>query len=371
MKKSSERTNSIERALRILEYLKKNTDSGHTLTLRALFNAPALAECMCGKAETLFDNIEKMRAALNNDEDGHPKPIEQYRIIVDKDGGDNDFEEYDGENNDEKERKTFKGLYYNHAFNFGETDDLIESVLFSRVLDENAKHSLIKKIEDNLTSKYYKTEAKNIRTVREIMPSNREALKENLRVIGHAAKAGVKISFVFNRYNKSNKLEPDGRGVRKVSPYYIAAYNGRYYLIAGSKKDENSEAGMTIWRVDLMTQLKEEKEPAEEKKNVRGLPPEWSDDFMLLHLNMSFDDPKWIKLKITAPTYTFLNDWFGSFQYVGEDEDGGSIVRVRCSPYGMANWALQYSDRVEVLEPLEVRKMVAEKLRALNKKYGI
>ena len=40
-----------------------------------------------------------------------------------------------------------------------------------------------------------------------------------------------------------------------------------------------------------------------------------------------------------------------------------------CSPYAMANWALQYSDRVEVLEPENVRSAVIEKINALNSKY--
>ena len=35
----------------------------------------------------------------------------------------------------------------------------------------------------------------------------------------------------------------------------------------------------------------------------------------------------------------------------------------------MANWALQYSDRVEVLEPENVRNAVIEKINALNTKY--
>ncbi|MEG0913970.1 MAG: WYL domain-containing protein [Oscillospiraceae bacterium] len=46
------------------------------------------------------------------------------------------------------------------------------------------------------------------------------------------------------------------------------------------------------------------------------------------------------------------------------------IVRVECSPYAMVNWALQYSDRVEVVEPAEVRDAIIEKVRNLNSKYG-
>jgi predicted DNA-binding transcriptional regulator YafY len=35
----------------------------------------------------------------------------------------------------------------------------------------------------------------------------------------------------------------------------------------------------------------------------------------------------------------------------------------------MVNWALQYSDRVEVLDPLSLRNEIKEKIKALNTKY--
>ena len=49
----------------------------------------------------------------------------------------------------------------------------------------------------------------------------------------------------------------------------------------------------------------------------------------------------------------------------------GDIVRVTCSPFAIVNWALQYSDRVEVLQPEPVREQVIEKIKNLNQKYGL
>ena len=46
-------------------------------------------------------------------------------------------------------------------------------------------------------------------------------------------------------------------------------------------------------------------------------------------------------------------------------------MRVNCSPYAMANWAMQYSGRVEVLEPQSVRESIVEKIQALNQKYCV
>lgn len=44
---------------------------------------------------------------------------------------------------------------------------------------------------------------------------------------------------------------------------------------------------------------------------------------------------------------------------------------MKCSPYAMVNWALQYSDRVEVLEPVEVREQVIKKIKNLAIKYEV
>jgi predicted DNA-binding transcriptional regulator YafY len=69
-----------------------------------------------------------------------------------------------------------------------------------------------------------------------------------------------------------------------------------------------------------------------------------------------------------------MHDWFGdTFQFVETEREApyDDIVRVKCSPYAMTNWALQYSDRVEVLTPVSVREAVIEKIRNLNEKYDL
>lgn len=132
---------------------------------------------------------------------------------------------------------------------------------------------------------------------------------------------------------------------------------------------------MSIWRVDLMTEMEILGDvKAMQKRDVENLPQEWDENFPLYHLNMGFDKPIPITLRVyrgekLGADYTFLYDWFGNtFRYLHTkpEED---IVQVTCSPFSMVNWALQYSDRVEVLEPKDVRDKVAEKVRNLMKRY--
>lgn len=99
-------------------------------------------------------------------------------------------------------------------------------------------------------------------------------------------------------------------------------------------------------------------------QEVDRLSQTWSEDFTLHHLNMDFGKPIPIKLRIyrgghPETDYTFLYDWFGDAFRYERTEAEGDIVRVWCGAFSMVNWALQYADRVEVLEPKARRCPVA------------
>lgn len=117
---------------------------------------------------------------------------------------------------------------------------------------------------------------------------------------------------------------------------------------------------------------------ARDKKNVRDLPQVWDEEFHHTHLNMSYERPRHIRLRIWPKqseqeiNYTFLHDWFGdSFRYIRTEEPGDDVVEVQCSPYAMVNFAMQYSDRFEVLEPKEVREGVIKRLQEACQRYNL
>ena len=303
------------------------------------------------------------------------------------------MEEDDEFEQDQKEpRLPVRKLHYRHTFSYEEINMLIEGILFSRTLDTKTAHHLIEKIEEHLTTKFYKKGPKNICTVRETVLADRDQLRENLLLIQRAIGDKVRIRFRFNGYNRNRELEPVRTEKDTVSPYYIVANGGRYYLLAcrETSKDGGPKRHMSIWRIDLMTDMeipgrdeRRKGERALEKKQVEDLPREWSEDFPLHHLNMSFDRPVPIELRVIPsvgenaqrrrPDYTFLYDWFGdTFRYERTETEPpyGDIVSVVCSPFGMVNWALQYSDRIEVLKPEAVRNQVIEKIKNLQEKYA-
>lgn len=379
--RNSNKPSKYERSYRILEYLKKNTDQEHKVKQSDLRKIEYLKQYI-GNKETFNDTIVNMANAMNSDSNERINPEEEWRIVFDAFAKRYGSEGSEEEEEEGTQRMPIRGLYYNHIFSYDEINSLIEGILFSKTMTPEDGKKLIEKIESHLTTKFYPKGAKQICRVNEPQLTDKGRIRENLKMIQQAIDERVQISFRFYGYNRRKELEPVREEKDTVSPYYLVANGGKYYLLACKEMRINEELirKMSIWRVDLMGEMeipgRDEKLgipgiPALKKEKVKHLPKQWSEDFHLSHLNMAFDEPVKIRLKITRvrekADYTFLHDWFGdTFRFVGKSD----IVEVKCSPFAMVNWALQYSDRVEVLEPESIRQQVAEKVRRLYEKYG-
>lgn len=363
----------FERDYKILEYLRKNTDKDHPTSQPIMKDDSRISKYLGKHISTFNSLIKDMALTLNGEEES------SWRII---------YDDYIRQFRDFEELNSIhiKNLYYNHTFSYDEIDSLIEGILFSKTLDDKSKRQLIDKIEDHLTSKHYKEKARGICTVYEPQFIDNNQLRENLLVISQAIADKVQIDFDFHGYNKDKELEKVGT-FAGVSPYYVVANTGKYYLLACNGKKNNGKYQVSIYRVDLMQnisipnrneQINIKGKPAIMKRDVEDLLLRWDETFQLQHLYMSYDKPVDIILKVSRMQnkwnnagYTFLYDYFGNnFKCIEEDGDY-AIIKVKCSPFGMINWALQYSDRVEVLEPLAVREQVINKIKNLNIKYKV
>lgn len=414
--RTSNKPTNFEKCYRILEYLKKHTDAEHKTTQAKLRAVPELKEYIRDKG-AFNDAVNAMADAMNLDEYG-VKPQVEWRLVFDafmQQYGDDRSEEGDdkvlpySKNRTENthteelawevngERRPIDNLYYQQPFSYDEVNAIIEGLLFSGTLDTKTAAALAQKVEDLLTNDFYAKGAKNICTIYEPSLADKETLRENLLVIQKAINQRLQVAFSFCGYDHNKKLKKLRGEKDVVSPYYLVANSGKYYLLACKEMNIRGEIcrNMSIWRVDLMRDIEipefDEKQgkkgiPALKKAEVKNLPEQWSEQFGLSHLNMAYDAPTTITLRISSPKekgypelpirpdYTFLHDWFGdTFQYVETDQEDTEydIVRVRCSPYAMANWALQYSDRVEVLSPESVRNAVMKKIENLSRKYKI
>lgn len=380
----------FESCYKITEYLRKNTDKDHPTTQAAMRKDENIAEYL-GAKETSNSYINQIALALNSGSDGTLLKEKNWRVVFDA------FTEVHGAQKSKItteytniEKLPIRNLYYSNSFSYEELDKIIEAINLSDALDEKTAKKLIKKIKEELGTIYYEEKSSSVSKIEPERIVDNEYYRKNIKTVEAAIENGVRIAFYYNGINDEGKLERESLSKEVVSPYYLVANNGKYYVVAckDSFMGKNYKKVMSIWRVDLMTELRiftdnsnKENERITNKNEVHGLPQKWSDDFHFSHLNMASDEPIEITLKVLELprvddishsdkySLTFLFDTFGSRYKVKKTKDDEAIVTVSCSPSEMINWALHYSDRVEVLEPDIVRLEIRERVKNLSKIY--
>jgi len=382
----------VERAFEVLNVLKGKTDETNTLTQAEILKMIGTTK----NARTLSSTIDKMLKALNPPE-YHEENSDEFRIRY-KGWDQNIMSKRLDIKEEMEERKTITkykklpsitDLRFVHDFTFDELDSLIEGIYFIKTINDEQRERLVKKIvnlsSENYKRKYIDSNGKlknNIEGIKENSFTKKSELDKSIGTIQQAIKDNVKISFYFNGYNADKKLERAKDRFDKVikyvvSPYHIAAYNGKYYLIANTDPYEN----VSIYRIDLMTNVNKKglntgnsKEISRRKpvRNVKGLSESWdASTFMSAHLNMFYDEPQTIRLKIMKDRYTILHDWFGErYEFKKKIDDDYDEVTVICSPEAMVYWAMQYGDFIEVVGPSNVREKIKNKCQDLGGKYG-
>lgn len=386
--------NATEKTILLLEYLRKNTDENHKVKsigeIRKYFDEK---ELNIGNNKTVNTLIKRVANAYNADDDEYLLPESEWRIIFDeyiKKYGEHPIGDFEGESEEEEsdtDEMKIHNLYYAHEFSHEDIDALVEAVLFSRTIATKDADRIIKILTERFASGHYRNKSLGICKIHEKTNYDKELLHKNIKIIQQAIENDVKIKYKFNGYSYDGKIRPMRDYIRVASPYYIVADNGKYYLLAANDSYKNT---MTI-RIDLMTDvsLAVNDKKADKKgvpripiNEIKGMPKSWDDNFSYSHLKMAYDSPEKITLRVKSkktvqgkhidPDYTFLHDNFGdTYIYRGVDEQNPDydIVEVRCSPFGIVSLAMQYADKVEILEPAHVREMAQKKARMLCEKY--
>lgn len=263
-------------------------------------------------------------------------------------------------------------LRYVHDFSFDELDTIINALYFSKTVNEEERDRLIYKLAKLSSKRYQKkwfsenNDRPVIKNIFQGIVNNNDAsrteLKKNIALIQSAIDEKVKIQFIMNVYNAERELVPSkiddsGKTIwSKVTPYHILIYNDKYYMLANCKPYSN----VSVWRIDLMSDVKLLEEEGRPKREIKGMSDTWNgQEYMEKHLHMSYDAPTNVRLKVSNEYYTMMVDWFGNnFVKRREFDEKYDVVTVTCSEQAMINWAMQYSDVVEVLGPPSVQNAI-------------
>ena len=415
---------TVKRALDILKILKEETDSEsdseNAMSLGELREKIKKKEDN-GNAKTISGTVDRVLMAVNPEyyEDAEP---EDYKVIFGgyekdpirirtairnwkqkkaayrrkmkkekpeisdeelKEGMpklDLELDESDEDNVDQSEKydalmkrvPPVTNLRYVHDFSFDELDTIINALYFSKTVNEEERDRLIYKLAKLSSKRYQKkwfSENNNRPVIKNIFQgivnnndASRTEFKKNIALIQSAIDEKVKIQFIMNVYNAERELVPSkiddsGKTIwSKVTPYHILIYNDKYYMLANCKPYSN----VSVWRIDLMSDVKLLEEEGRPKREIKGMSDTWNgQEYMEKHLHMSYDAPTNVRLKVSNEYYTMMVDWFGNnFVKRREFDEKYDVVTVTCSEQAMINWAMQYSDVVEVLGPPSVQNAI-------------
>lgn len=276
-------------------------------------------------------------------------------------------------------------LQFIHDFTNIELNQLMDAVNVSSRLSIEEKRNLMEKLQRTAskyyTSPFYDKKKKEVKFFKNGVYSRLDSrekiskmsentqiqlLVRNVNLIQEAINKNAKITYYFNHYDVDKKLKHTTSYKQRITPYHIIVYHDLYYLIGAW--DNEKEASHL--RIDLMSEI--EILMDENGEVIEGYPlckvellskEEWNPEkYAAEHLNMFYDSPKKIELKIKNDNYNTLYSWFGQHYKKIRSEGEFDIVEIIASPKGIVYWALQYADDIEILTE-DVREKIMKKIK--------
>ena len=210
---------------------------------------------------------------------------------------------------------------------------------------------LVEKLE-GLSNRYFQSRVRHIRTMPDIAPQNRQ-LFYTIEVLDEAISRGKKVLFQYTSFGLDKERHPrkneDG-SVKEyvVSPYQMAAVNGRYYLICCTDPHDN----VSHYRLDRITEICLLDDRARAVESVQGLEHGVNlPQHMAEHIYMFSGKSETVTFRMKTYLINDVIDWFGT-DVVFYDEAADEVTaRVRVNLQAMRRWALQYGPHVRVLSP--------------------
>jgi len=242
---------------------------------------------------------------------------------------------------------------------------LIDSVFFSKNLTKSQGKRLLDKIK-KLGDEYFQQEIPVVKTMPGgIGHSDSASFMYSVSVLHQAIAKKKKVEFSYMRYGTDLKQHSNGKRY-VVSPYYMVAANGHYFLMCSYDNHDN----MAVSRIDRIKDIVILEEKVKSRNQIsdymegKDLPKHLAE-----HIYM-FNGPSLkITIKTTDNMMSDLVDWFGRDIKVEQQEGQDVTVSVNCNERAMFYWLLQYGMSVEVLEPASLRQQMQEAAKTLYKKY--
>ena len=273
---------------------------------------------------------------------------------------------------EDEELTVLTDFYLSRDFTDGELRMLIDGLLFSNHIPSDQCKKLVEKIE-RLSNIYFRSRVKHISAMEDGASDNKQIFL-NVEMIDEAISQNKKINFNYLTYGTDKKLHKkkrsDGSETYTVSPYQMAAKEGKYYLICNFDKYDD----ISNYRIDRMKNIKILDERAKPFKELQGADGKALDlsEYMKRHVYMYSSCYCRAVLRITKPLISDIIDMFGKdVRFFDEDETGVS-VSVCADEMSIMQFAQSFAPDVIILDPAPLAERLKERfirsLEIYNKK---
>lgn len=256
-----------------------------------------------------------------------------------------------------------RGVYKVNLFTERELRTLIDGVMYGKHIPEKNANILIEKLK-TLSLNSMKNKARNITYLSGINRTQNNELYDILDVIDEAIENNNKIEiiqFSLNTDGTKNEWKP-----KIVDPYYVVSDQSRYYLLCNSNR--NDCIFFEPRRIDRICKVKIVEEKRIPLIDVVGMNFDLG-KYMREHVYMFSGKVGEIELKIKNDNIGSFVDWFGTNYTLLENDDEYSVVRAITNYDAAYYWSLQYGEKAEVLEPIELRNKIKNGLQEILNKY--
>ena len=260
-------------------------------------------------------------------------------------------------------------FYLNREFTDGELRLLIDGLLFSKHIPYSQCKELVEKLE-GLSNVYFRSRVKHISKMPEDQTDNRQ-LFLNIELLDEAISKARKVSFQYLSYGTDKmqhpRLRSDGSDRYTVSPYQMAAKEGKYYLICNFEKYND----ISNYRLDRIRNIQILEEPAKPFSSLQGANGNSLDlsDYMKKHVYMYAGGDRRIKLRIEKSYVSDVIDLFGKDVTFSEETDTHVSVSVYANEMSAEQFAKSYAPDVLILEPDDLREKMKQSLEAAAEAY--
>ena len=352
--------------MNILDILQRYTDEDHRLSQKDIIDILANEYDMKADRKSIRRNImnlmdcgyeieysESIRMVPVKDKTGKP--------VLDPKNGEKVMEE----------NSIWSDFYLVRKFTDSELRLLIDGLLFSRHIPYSQCKQLVEKIED-LSSEYFRSRVKYISTLPEDKSDNK-ALFYNIDQIDEAIRTKRKIRFKYLEYGTDKKMhvkkcEDGSERIYLISPYQMAAREGKYYLICNYDKYDD----ISNYRVDRIRDIEITDEPWKPFEKLK-----WANksrlnlsDYMKKHPYMYSSEDVQVTFRVVLPMISDVIDLFGTGVRFSDKDETGVTVTTTTNERAVEQFALNYAPDVMVLRPERLRKKIVEKLKMAVKAYG-